>query len=270
MKERIYGDPSIVSSTAFILPNRLAGRHTEEHAGDLGERSRRLSSVVGLPVIAYERPGTATASRVKPFNEHSLLSRVTETAGKLAEISEYNGFSNLYIAGHSAAAAEAILVTDTELLPISKLLAFDPVMMRTSQPSYSFAVNWMKHQARSAVERGLKKYPEVAFFGDIKTEKSNDDKRHTTVDGLKEARSYLRIYPGNLALEALSRVKKQEGLTTHLYLGENTDVLDPVEIEEVFNEDPGNIIIEVIPGADHGFAEPYNYFNHLVSQCLDS
>ncbi len=235
------------------MPNRLVAAHED----DLGRRAQILADTVSLPVLAYERAGTATAEKISPYSPEGLLGAIEERAKEIAKASQE--YETLHAVGHSAAAAELLLIGATGILPFGRIVALDPVMMEKKGTSLG-TKDWMHEQI-------FKKYEPISFFEGIELGEPIPDLPSGVAFRrvLKEFRTYRNCFWTDLSMQAIRRIEEAGQAEVHLYLAGDSEIADA---EKISGSLMGlqKVVPVIVPGANHSFPEPYGNFMHLAAQ----
>jgi len=127
--ETFYPADPVSETTCLVIANEFA---TDLEHG-LTRHAAELAQVTGLPVLAYDRPGTGRSfSMATPTQRDTkrIVSRSMTTAQQIAKELPELGFDSVISVGHSAAAIEAVGLTRTDELPVSNLVITEPTSVK--------------------------------------------------------------------------------------------------------------------------------------------
>lgn len=207
----------LLSDTAIILGNHMASSVFIKDGGELGDAGRKARGVAmrtGYPVIVYNRIGTGPDAKELIVDPKNVADVTKYTGEKLNKIVEAFGFKHIILGGNSADATAAACLAASETMPVSHLVAMDPVGMHTIQISRAYP-RWLHYNLREE-----RKAP--------KSERPPDDLASEAVGFdpfafRQDSRAYRRIWETRIAGVALENIAGTMGqIATRLEIPDHT------------------------------------------------
>lgn len=259
----------------ILLPNHLAS----SLSGDTGLRARHLSEATGLPVVAYERPSTATRHPQLPLTIESYLTDVDKRAQQLRQYLGGTGVKRLVVTGNSAAGLDALAMSLSMAVEgtvnVQGVLSLEPAGMRGTEKgraTVSAKELWQYLKAEREPDKTdvddleYRKLPIVE-----EPERSLIGTTIMTKNIIKELFAYKTVYSSDIGRGFLSELATNyPEIPTRVVLGNRSKATTPTVRTAIGEEFAGTSVeIKFLPAA-HSFPDRqevfiYEFKNFMLS-----
>lgn len=266
MRYEIFGDVETKSEYGIILPNHWAGSIDDS----VGDRAQYLSEILDIPIIPFERPGTATLT----FNDRSIftvesyLEDVDNRAQKLQKVLDENGIETAVITSDSGGALDCIAIAATGRVAVKKVIAIEPVAMRAKTfTGGAKAISYFASQIRSD-KRDIDsdEFRDLIELKDIR-ERSDAMSRRM----LAELKAYWPVYSSDIGMKRLRHLSvNYPHIPVDLILGNKSKAMTPkIRANAVEEFRDSSVNVEILK-AGHSFTDRHHYFLHIVKKSIES
>lgn len=251
-----------------LLPNHLA---SSIH-GDTGFRAQCLGEATGLPVVAYERPSTATQDRQAQFTIEGYRQSVEERSQELCRYMGNIGITELIIAGNSAAGLEAfamgLSLARANNIIIRGILSLEPVGMRNTNDDSDIGTGdremWQYFKGEMEPDKTEIDDPEYRSLPRIEApERSLRENVGMVKNVWKEFVTYKTIYSSDVGMRLLGDLAREyPDIPVQLVLGNRSKATTPAlrtAIESEFADT--SVKTKFLPAA-HSFPNRHEVFIH--------
>ncbi len=259
MRSKVIGEQA--NEFGVIMPNHLASSLDDT----LGDRARHLSDALGMRVVAFERTGTGSLPETSEFTPKSYLEDVFERACKLRGILEASGIERAIIGHDSAGALDSLALAASGVLPVERVIAIEPAGMIDLPKDFKTYAKWGRKTLKS--DKGFN-LDEFKGLPPLPKTKSWMNYLKLPDRGYKEIKAYRYVFTNPVGRDVLYKLA-EAGIRTDVVVGELTHLTPAEEQQKLIEEfSDSSVNIDVLPGAEHGFAEPYHHFVHIFKKAL--
>jgi pimeloyl-ACP methyl ester carboxylesterase len=247
----------------ILLPNHLSSGLDDS----TGDRAEILSQAFDVPVLSYERDGTAGARRIPKYeDEQQYLADAERRAEILAGRMEAFGIKHLVVVGNSAGATEALAVASRGILDILQVIAMEPVATRPIDRKAGLAY----YKSQREWDKSMLFDPEYDAIDPAENirPKLGSIEEKLLISG--ELIRFDHVYRSGVSLECLRTLAiKFPEIPVDLVLGARSPAMDEATRQTIITEfADSSIKVDVLPMGKHSFADRIYYFLHIIEKAI--
>lgn len=265
MRCEIFGEIETKSKYAILLPNHWASSIDDAS----GDRAQYLTETLHVPVLAFERPSTATLKKQSTFTVESYLEDADNRAQELQKQLDEFGIEKGVITSNSAGALDSLVIAATGKVAIARVVAIEPVGMRQKTFSTSKeAINYFGPQIKSdKTDIDSDEFRNLTELKDIR--ERSDVKMGWRM--LTELRAYWRVYSSDIGMRKLRELSiNNPDMPVNLILGDNSTATTLEQRASMTEEFKGSSVKIEFLKAGHSFVDRHHYFLHIVQKAIES